>query len=517
MLPVLSTLQIKKLEALAMERASMSALDLMERAGSACARRIIALKAEGAFRGADQFVVIVGMGNNGGDGLVIARLLKLGGFKVRVLRILHRTACSPENTINHDRLVAVGGDIHDIDHSSSAIELDDNVVIIDALFGAGFTAAPKDRVTQVMAMITRSGRPVVSIDMPSGMVAPEVGVPFDPALCVRTDHTLTFEVPKLGLLLSGIGECAGQFDILPIGLNAEEWASSERIGEWVRSSDLHSRLLPRPKFGHKGTFGHALVVAGSCGMYGAALLALKGCLRSGVGSVTGHVPGEALAAILSIAPDAMCSGDPCSDHVTVLPALDRFDAVAIGPGMGQHPDTAAFVEQCLRSIQVPMILDADALNLLALNTAWFELLGPNTILTPHSKEMDRLLGSASGSSYERLHRTRTFAQRHGCFVVLKGAYSVTCAPDGSLYFNSTGNAGMAKGGSGDVLTGLLGGLLAQGYSTLDACLIGVYLHGSAGDIAAQTLGMDAMRPSDLVNALPMAWKTLRRPSEEAVQ
>ncbi|MBL7938565.1 MAG: NAD(P)H-hydrate dehydratase [Flavobacteriales bacterium] len=513
MLPVLSYSQIRRLEAVTMEQGPLTVLDLMEMAGAASAQRIIELHAAGAFGDADRFLIVVGMGNNGGDGLVIARLLHSSGLEVRVLRILHRGAPSPEHAVNHRHLLEMGVEVADIDHSIRDIYLYDNEVIIDSLLGAGISRSPEGLVFEVIAWINGSGHPVVAIDLPSGSIAPEDGPPFAPEACVHAHCTLTLEVPKLGLLLPESGQCAGRLEILPIGLNAAEERSIERIGHWVRAVDLHDRLRPRPRFGHKGTFGHCLVGAGAQGMFGAAVLAVKGCLRSGVGLVTAHVPGDAVAGLMAIVPDAMSWVDPCSDHLSSLPFLDRFNAVALGPGCGQHTDTAALVEQYLRSGRSPLVLDADALGLLASKPEWLDLLGPQTVLTPHPKEMDRLLGSPSASSYERLHRTQAFAERHRCNVVLKGAYSVTCTSDGQLYFNSTGNAGMAKGGSGDVLTGLIAGLLAQGYSMLDACLIGVYLHGSAGDIAADELGMDGMRPSDLVDALPKAWKKLRSASK----
>ena len=517
MLPVLSSSQIRRLEADAMERGSFTVLELMERAGTACAQRIIELHAAGDLGRADRFVVVVGMGNNGGDGLVIARLLHASGFRVRVLRMIHRNEPSKENAINHQRLLSAGIQIDAIDHSMNDIGPAQEEIVIDALFGTGLSRPPEGLVAQVITWINGSGRPIIAIDLPSGSVAPEDGISCEPTACVRANHTLTFEVPRLGLLLPETGAYAGHFHLLPIGLQAAERAAPERLGEWVRPTDLSDRLHPRPRFGHKGTFGHGLVAAGSSGMYGAAVLALKGCLGSGVGLVTAHVPGEAATGLMTVAPDAMCSKDPCSDHLSSLPSMGRFNAVALGPGCGQHADTALLVEQCLRKVQGPLLLDADALNLLAHHPMWMELLGPKTVLTPHPKEMDRLLGSPSASSYERLYRTVAFAQLHNCTVVLKAAYTVTCTPDGKLFFNSSGNAGMAKGGSGDVLTGLLAGLLAQGYSTLDACLIAVHLHGSAGDIAAEGPGMDAMRPSDLIIALPKAWKKLRSASEQAVQ
>lgn len=516
MLPVLSASQIRRLEVTVMERDSISALALMERAGEASAHRIIELNARGAFGDGARFVVLAGMGNNGGDGLVIARLLHTAGFQVRVVQVVHRPEPSKEHALNLDRLDAIGLSLDRIDHLSNTIHILENEVIIDSVFGVGLSRPLDGWLADLVNSINGANRPVVSIDLPSGMVPPEAGADFNAHACIHADHTLTFEVPRLGLLLPETGVCAGRFELLPIGLDPEHLAGPERLGGWVQATDLRCRLLQRQRFGHKGSFGHCLIGAGSRGMYGAAVLALKGCLRSGVGLVTGHVPSEAVNGLMSTAPDAMCSIDPCPDHLSDLPALNRFQAVALGPGCGQHADTSAMVERCLSAVQSPLVLDADALNILAMHPNWFDLLGPKTVLTPHPKEMDRLLGGASATSVERLRRTQAFAQRHRCTVVLKGPYTVTCTPEGELYFNSTGNVGMAKGGSGDVLTGLLAGLLAQGYGVLDACLIGVYLHGSAGDIAAAKQGTDAMRPSDLLDALPSAWQALRSASEQAV-
>jgi NAD(P)H-hydrate epimerase len=284
---------------------------------------------------------------------------------------------------------------------------------------------------------------------------------------------------------------------------------AERFAGWLEVADVRAVLPMRPRFGHKGDFGHALLMAGSTGYQGAAVLAAQGCARSGVGLFTVHGPAETVRLVGTALPDAMASVDPAPDHLTELPDVHRASAIGIGPGLGTAERTAAVVEQLLHAGQGRLVLDADALNILASKRELLGHMPPHTILTPHPKEMDRLLGGVSASAFERLLLAKRFAQEHACYIVLKGAYTATCAPHGQVYFNPTGNVGMAKGGSGDVLAGLLTGLLAQGLPPVEACLLGVYLHGLAGDLAAQHLGVDAMRASDLVRQLPAAWKQLR--------
>jgi len=273
--------------------------------------------------------------------------------------------------------------------------------------------------------------------------------------------------------------------------------------------DASAMLRPRPQFGHKGTFGHALLIAGSAGRAGAAVLATRAALRSGTGLVTAHVPRGALDILQISCPVAMCSTSSTAAFVDCIPDLSQASAVGIGPGLGSDPDTALVLKRLIQETMVPMVLDADALNILAENRTWCAFLPPNTILTPHPKEFDRLEGSPAANGYQRLQRAREMARKQGVVVVLKGAWTAVCAPSGEVFFNSTGNPGMAKGGSGDALTGLLTGLLAQGYAPLQASLFGVYLHGLAGDLAALHKGMDGMHAGDLIDALPEAWKQLR--------
>jgi NAD(P)H-hydrate epimerase len=275
----------------------------------------------------------------------------------------------------------------------------------------------------------------------------------------------------------------------------------------VEDSDIRSIIKKRERFSHKGSFGHGLLIAGSEGKMGAAVLAAKGMLRSGVGLVSVLSPACGKDVLQIAVPEAMMVLDQETSSVSSLPTLENFKAIAIGPGIGQSVETGKLLFELLEKSQVPLVLDADALNLLAANPQNLLKIPFGSILTPHPKEFSRI-ASFSGSDYEREKAARKFAMDFGVFLILKGAFTLICSPNGELWNNSTGNPGMAKGGSGDVLTGILGGLLAQGYSALESCLLGVYLHGLAGDLAAEKMGQQAVLPSDLLDCLGDAWKGL---------
>lgn len=277
---------------------------------------------------------------------------------------------------------------------------------------------------------------------------------------------------------------------------------------YLTAEEASALRRPRHKFDHKGTFGHALLVCGSRGKMGAAVLAARACLRSGVGLLTCRVPGCGLDVLQTSVPEAMCQIDPSEGHWSCPPDdVSTFSCIGIGCGIGQHEATALALEALLKSADKPLVLDADALNLLAKHPDWWTFLPKNSILTPHPKEFERLFGSTS-TGFERLALQQQKAQEHGIIIVLKGAHSSVACPDGSVWFNSTGNPGMATGGSGDVLTGILTGLLAQGYAPQDAARLGVFLHGKAGDLAADELGQESLIAGDLVAFLAGAWGAL---------
>lgn len=518
MLPILNAEQVRASDAHAIASEPISSLDLMERAADRCAQRIIELLRQGAWGAPNEtsFLVIAGMGNNGGDGLVVARLLHGAGYPVRVVRCEYRQQVSADNAANLDRLLVQGVQFTAIQESAEMVDIQPTDVIIDALFGTGLNEEVPPLVASLIQQVRRSARPVVAIDLPSGLFA-EDNAGQDRARIMRASLTLTMEFPKLALLLPENEVFVGAWELIPIGLDHEHAATVGSSYTMFLEQDASLMLRPRPQFGHKGTFGHALIFAGSRGRVGAAVLATRAALRSGTGLVTAHVPLGALEILQVSCPEAMCSTWSTSEHLDSLPALSSASAIGIGPGLGSDPDTALALKRLIQECALPLVFDADALNILAENRTWFAFLPPGAILTPHPKEFDRLEGSPATTGYQRLQRAREMARKQGVIVVLKGAWTAVCAPSGEVFFNSTGNPGMAKGGSGDALTGLLTGLLAQGYAPLQAALFGVYLHGLAGDLAALHKGMDGMHAGDIIEALPEAWKQLRNAGFEEAE
>ena len=518
MIPVLSVADLRAADAQTIAREPIASIDLMERAATRFTERVI--HHHRAHRFGDpttvRYVVVVGMGNNGGDGLVVARLLHHSGIPLRVVRVLHSPEPSADNRVNYQLLKGTGVDVAEITAAEGGVEIHDNEVVIDAIFGTGLNKPLTGLAASAVERINASSRPVIALDIPSGLFA-EDNATNDPKHIVRATLTITFEVPKLAFLLAENAAFVGDWEVVPIGLDPHFLRECPVSHQLVQRDDGMGLLRPKPRFAHKGTFGHALIVAGGSGHYGAAVLATRAALRSGAGLVTAHVPRGCVPVVHAAAPEAMCSVDMAEQGVTHLPALAGYSSVGIGPGLGVSDDTSSVVKRLIQDAQAALVIDADGLNVLAENPTWLAFLPPSTILTPHPKEFDRLVGATSRTGYERLESARQFAIKNKCIVVLKGAWTATCAPSGNVYFNPTGNPGMAKGGSGDVLTGLLSGILAQGYSPLHAAILGAYLHGSAGDIAARTLGMDGMKAGDIIEALPMAWQDLRRGSEEPVQ
>ncbi len=517
MIPVLGPAAVREADAWTIACEPISSLALMERASARCAERILHYHAHERFGPASitGYVVLAGMGNNGGDGLCIARLLKAEGIPVRVLRVVHKPVGSVDHEENRRLAREVGIPITDLAEAQHEFKVEEHEVLIDALFGSGLAKGISGWVAEVVDVINNSGPEVISIDIPSGLSAE--GEPMDGAV-VRADITLSLQLPMLALFLPEHARIVGQWEIVPIGLDAAFLAAQPTPYHAVEEADVALLLRPRNKFSHKGDHGHALIVAGSKGRMGACVLAARAALRSGAGLVTAHVPNCGLVVLQTSVPEAMCSVDANEEVISALPVMDRCTAVGIGPGLGISAEGSAVVKSLIQGTAVACVFDADALNVLAENPTWLAFLPQGSVLTPHPKEFDRLVGKPSATGYERLQRARDLAQRCRCHIVLKGTHTATCTPNGEVYFNTTGNPGMAKGGSGDALTGIITGLLAQGYHTLEACLIGVHVHGLAGDIAATDRGMDGMIVSDLIERLPQAWQALRslqsKPSTE---
>lgn len=452
--------------------------------------------------------IFCGKGNNGGDGLAIARWLASEGATVAV-HIL--APDDPDNQhkgtidfqINLERLHQFPEvKISYVQSAQHFHTIPESHIIIDALLGSGINRPVEGLTEALIQFINQSGAEIISIDIPSGLYVDHSSAG---NTTIQATHTLGFQCYKPAFLVAENEKANGEVHILDIGLSVAYLNTINPVAELTELSLIKSIYKPRNRFAHKGNFGHALLMAGSMGKMGAAVLAAQACLRSGVGLLSCQVPKSGYTIIQSTVPEAMAIVDENENFLSGLPEdMDRYAAIGIGPGIGTASTTAALLKSVLENFSKPMVIDADALNLLAENKNRWQFIPPNSILTPHPKEFDRLFG-ISANDFERIEKAKEQAAALQCIIILKGHHSFIATPSGQCCFNSTGNAGMAKGGSGDVLTGILTALLAQGYEPAKAAVLGVYLHGLAGDIAAQSFSQEAMLPGDLIHSLPQAF------------
>jgi ADP-dependent NAD(P)H-hydrate dehydratase / NAD(P)H-hydrate epimerase len=505
--PIVSSEQMKAAEAHAVQ-GGISELELMDRAGTGCAQHVLeawrALPHEVRQHG--HVALLVGMGNNGGDGLVIARILISQGVPVEVHQIMHRTRPSPWFEVQLERYLLARGDIDRIT-SEHLPDLVNALVLVDAMLGTGQTRPLDPLISTVVSLLNASPALTISIDVPTGLYASEGSTP----CVVMADRTLAIEWVKDRAVWPEHADAVGGITIVPIGLDASPFNPVQFI---LSRADVRAMVRARPVPGHKGTFGHAILVAGSKGRFGAAVLATRACVRSGAGTVTAHVPSDAAQVIHTAVPEAMCSSDVDREHVTNLPKGLVGTTWGIGPGLGSEEATALVLKRLIQDPLGPLVMDADALNILAQQPTWMAFLAHGTILTPHPKEFDRLIGRTCSGTAERWAQGREMALRTGCVVVLKGGATAICTPSGQVLVQRWLNSGLAKGGSGDALTGLITGLRAQGYGPVAAACIGVYLHGSAARLVAEERGQDGMSVSDVIERIPEAWMALRSPLEE---
>jgi ADP-dependent NAD(P)H-hydrate dehydratase / NAD(P)H-hydrate epimerase len=495
MLKILSTAQIKSLDEYTIRHEPISSIDLMERACTAFATWFTE-----RFKKDYTIAVVCGTGNNGGDGLGIARILKEKGYLIEVWIVRGGMKESADFKINFDR-IHEKIPVHEIHVNSGHTLFTESSIIIDAIFGSGLSRPAESVYQKVIQSINETKSVRIAIDLPSGLMADTASS----GEIVQAHHTVSFQLPKLALMFPQNARYVGEWQSVNIGLNKEFVEMAQSKHYLLTHDDIRERIQPRPKFGHKGNFGHALLLVGRYGKMGAAILSARAALRSGVGLLTLHVPKCGYAIMQTSVPEAMVSVDAQSKVISEFPVVETFSAIGIGPGVGKDKKTVAAFTQLLESYLKPFVIDADALNILSENSALIHLLPQGSILTPHPKEFERLVGDWK-NDFERLEKQREFSIKTKTVVLLKGAHSSITAPDGKVYFNNTGNAGMATGGSGDVLTGMITALLAQGYSSLDSALIGCWIHGLAGDQAAAYLGQISMMASDIVDYLPGAFR-----------
>ena len=505
---VFRTEQIREIDAWTIGHEPVASIDLMERAAKACSDWItshVGLPRE--------VLVFCGPGNNGGDGLALARLLYKKYYRVKVFIVAEGSRFSPDFLLNRKRLEELHSvEILQIEEMKSFPDIKNNAVVIDALFGTGLSRPVTGLPAEVICLINQAGVPVISVDLPSGLFA-ENNQENDTCTIVKASHTLTFQFPKLAFFFGNYREFTGNWHILPIGLDKDYISSKETDLHYLLAEEVSGMLHERPKFSHKGTYGHALLIAGCHGMMGAAVLAARACLKAGAGLVTTHVPRFGVNIVQTCVPESLISIDESDTVFTLFPDLDRFSAVGVGPAINCRPNAQEGLQALLRSCKVPLVIDADAINILGQRKEWIELIPEGSILTPHPKEFERLVGRFD-DPYERNRKQLGFAQAHRVYVVLKGAYTAIACPDGSCWFNSTGNPGMATGGSGDVLTGIILSLLAQSYTPREAALLGTYIHGLAGDFAAMSEGEEGMLASDITDHIGKAILKLKKKSDE---
>lgn len=479
----------------------IASIDLMERAATNLYTKLKTGLAKG-----QRIHIFAGIGNNGGDGLVLARLLQHDGFDVKTWIVQYSNQYSPDFQINLERLKE-NSSISYIKSETEIPAVSSDELIIDAIFGSGLNRPVSGFTAKLIDQLNQSGAVVIAVDMPSGLFA-DKAVDLKKHPIIKADYTYSFEFPKLAFMMPENDLFVGRWEVVPIGLHPDFIEHVEVKNRLIETVYINSMLRHRPKFSHKGTYGHALLIAGSKTKMGAAILSAGACLRSGAGLLHVHLPVENHTALQSIYPEAMISFDDNETHFSWLPDLSPYNAIAIGPGLGTHNDTANALKLLIQESQVPMVFDADALNILADNKTWLSFLPAGSILTPHPKEFERLAGKFA-DSFERLKLQIDFSIRYKSYVVCKGAHTSITTPQGQCWFNTTGNPGMATGGSGDVLTGLILGLLAQKYKPFEAALLGVFLHGLSGDIAADEMGMEALIASDLINHIGKAFTKLK--------
>lgn len=489
---ILSTEQIREADRYTIQNEPVSSVDLMERAATQVTQWLLARLGKNA-----SVKIFCGMGNNGGDGLVVARQLYQKGFEPKVFMVGVAGRMSPDCEANFQRLqkeCVITPTFICAAEDFPVIAGED--VVIDALFGSGLNRPLEGLAAELINYLNQQQAIRVAIDIPSGLFADR---PSPADAVFRADYTLTFQTPKLAFFMPENDPYVGQMEVLDIKLHPKFLLEVETNNFLVDRRLIKPILHHRPKYSHKGTYGHALLVAGSEGKTGAAILGAKSCLRTGVGLLSVKLPQSAWTPLQAALPEAM---------VHTSDKLDAFNAIGVGPGLGTDDDAQRSVRQLLQNAQVPMVMDADALNILSEHKTWLSFLPAKAILTPHPKEFERLFGKTS-NAFERLELLREMAAKHNIIIVLKGANTVVAMPNGSVFFNSTGNPGMATAGSGDVLTGMILSLLAQRYTPEEAAVLGVYLHGLAGDLAASAIGQEALIASDITEHIGKAYLSLR--------
>ena len=499
---ILTCTQQKEADAYTIANNDILSINLMEKAASLIANEICK-----RWDQSHRIVVFAGAGNNGGDAVAVARMLFTKNYNVEVYLFNIKGTISEDCMTNIKRLQECGFTAyHEISNSFDPFQLFEEDVVIDGLFGSGLNKPLSGGFASVVQYINASSAQVVSIDIPSGLMG-EDNSNNSRQNIIHADLTLSIQLPKLAFLFPENEDIVGEWKLLDIGISPEFIRQTDTPYIITEAQDVSQFIKPRKRFAYKNNFGHALLIAGSNGMAGASVLAARACLRSGTGLLTVHVPVCNHDILQTAVPEAIVQNDVHELYFAEPVDLDNYQAIAIGPGIGQEEETALATLDQLADCYIPAVLDADAINILSSHRNYLNRLPKGSILTPHIGELERIIGKCN-NSFERLTKAKELAAYLQCYMVVKGAYTVVITPQGKFYFNPTGNPGMATGGSGDVLTGIILALLAQGYQPENAARLGVYVHGLAGDIACRRMGEISLTASDIIDALPEAWKVL---------
>ncbi|MGW9685941.1 NAD(P)H-hydrate dehydratase [Flagellimonas sp. 2504JD1-5] len=450
-----------------------------------------------------------GIGNNGGDGIALARHLHEHGYNIKVHVVNYSEKRSKDFLLNLERLKDRKIWPEFINEEACLPEITPNDIIVDAIFGIGLNRQPENWVGNLIGHINTSSAFVLAVDIPSGM--PMDRKPWNPSHVIEASYVLSFQAPKLVFFLPETGVYVNQWEILDIGLDQEFIATTEVGYELVAKPAVLGMYRPRLKFSHKGTYGHSVIVGGSYGKIGAVQLASKACLTMGSGLVTAYVPECGYHSLQTAVPELMVLTDDEDDKIVQIDIPFEPSVVGIGMGMGTDEETYKAFGEFLKKIPTPIVIDADGLNILSKHPKLLKEVPKQSVLTSHPKELERLIGIWK-DDFEKLEKAKNFAAKYNCILLIKGAHTMI-VDSNKVYVNTTGNPGLATAGSGDVLTGIITGLMAQGYDSLQSAIFGVYLHGLAGDIKASRVGYEALNATGIIDSIGEAYMELLRPPE----
>ena len=498
---ILSSEQVRAWDKYTIDNEPISSIDLIERAALAFTYWFTNI-----YDSDKNILVFCGTGNNGGDGLAIARLLHQRFFNVQVF-ICKISKNETENFKKNLEILPHRAEILRgyMNGGDAFPSIPKDAIIIDAMLGSGLSRPVEGYWADFFQYLNALENEIVAVDIPSGLFSDR----HTEGSTIEAQHVFSFETPKLAFLMPENQQVIQSFNFKSIGLKPEFLEKIEFYNFYITEDMAFNLLKKRHKFSHKGTHGHALLVCGSLGMAGAAILSARACLRSGVGLLTIHTPQCNRLILQTAVPEAMCREDAINDVVTHIEDCLSCNTIGIGCGLGKDKRTVKALKDLLKNYTNPMVIDADALNIISENKDLLKCLPANSILTPHPKEFERLFGTTN-NDFDKLELLREQAKSLNINILLKGAHTIVANTEGVCFFNSTGNAGMATAGSGDVLTGIITALLAQGYEPSSAAILSVYVHGLAGDLAAERVGQEALIASDIIENLGATFKKLQK-------